>query len=207
MKLFTLLLIPLIYFSYPSTTFAQTKFYYGPRIGLGISTFSGRDAFHTNFPVGTIIGLYTHTEIKNKFSVDAEMNYLSVGSFFSINYNTPDQHDYRISLGYISFPVNLNYRFYKGLNFQLGVQTSAILTAVNEDKYHNVVTKAKNLNDFHAIDIGPTVGLYYQCSQGLQFGLRYYRGIQNIYKNNFQIYNTGIQFLITFQFARVNKEL
>jgi len=89
----------------------------------------------------------------------------------------------------------------------LGVQTSAILTAVNEDKYHNVVTKAKNLNDFHAIDFGPTVGLYYQCSQGLQFGLRYYRGIQNIYKHNFQIYNTGIQFLITFQFARVNKEL
>lgn len=186
---------------------AQNKFYYGPRIGLGLSTFAGHDAEHINYPVGSIIGLYTHTEIKNKFSVDAELNYLSVGSFFSTKYNTTEQHDYRVSLGYISLPINLNYRFYYGLNFQVGLQTSAILTAVTEEKYQNKVVKGKNINDFHAIDFGPTIGLYYQFSQGLQLGLRYYRGLQNIYKSDFQIYNTGLQFLITFQFANANKEL
>ena len=204
-----IILILIISFLFSTKSQAQklTKFYYGPRIGLGVSTFAGHDAQHTNYPVGTIVGLYTHTEIKNKFSVDAELNYISLGSFFSTKYNTLDQHDYRISLGYISLPINLNYRCYKGLNLQLGIQTSAILTAVTEEKYHNKVVKGKSLNDFHAIDVGPTVGMYYQFSQGLQFGLRYYRGLQDIYKNDFKIYNTNLQFLVTFQFARAGKEL
>jgi hypothetical protein len=189
------------------TSHAQLEFHYGPRIGLGISTFVGPDAHATNYPVGTIVGLYTHTDFAKKLSVDVELNYLSVGSLFSMNQNTPEQRDYKVALGYISLPVNLNYRFYKQMHLQLGIQTSALLTAVTEQKYQNVVTKGKNINDFHAIDVGPTIGCYYQFEKGLQFGVRYYRGLQNIFKDNVTMYNTGIQFLLTYQFSRANKEL
>ena len=186
---------------------AQLQFHYGPRIGLGISTFVGPDAHATNYPVGTIVGLYTHTDFAKKLSVDVELNYLSVGSLFSMNQNTPEQLDYKVSLGYISMPVNLNYCFYKQIHLQLGIQTSALLTAVTEQKYQNVVSKGKNIGDFHAFDVGPTIGCFYQFGKGLQFGIRYYRGLQNIFKENITIYNTGVQFLLTYQFSRANKEL
>ena len=154
------------------STRAQLHFHYGPRIGLGISTFVGPDAVATNYPSGTIVGLYTHTDFAKKLSVDVELNYISMGSFFTLNQNTPEQRDYKVALGYISLPVNLNYGFYKQMHLQLGVQTSALLTAVSEQKYQNVVTKGKNINDFHAIDVGPTIGYYYQFEKGLQLGVR-----------------------------------
>ena len=191
--------------SFPSH--AQLQFHYGPRIGLGISTFAGPDAYAVNYPVGTIVGLYTHTDFAKKLSFDVELNYISMGSLFSINQDTPDQRDYKASLGYISMPVNLNYRFYKQIHLQIGIQTSALLTAVTEEKYQNVVTKGKNINDYHAIDVGPTVGCYYQFEKGLQLGIRYYRGVQDIFKGDTQIYNTGVQFLLTYQFSKANKEL
>jgi len=202
-KYISLFFVYIITFS----TYAQLKFHYGPRIGLGLSTFVGPDAHATNYPVGTIVGLYTHTDFAKKLSVDVELNYLSVGSLFSMNQNTPEQLDYKVSLGYISMPVNLNYCFYKQIHLQLGIQTSALLTAVTEQKYQNVVTKGKNINDFHAIDVGPTIGCFYQFEKGLQIGIRYYRGIQSIFKDNIVLYNTGIQFLLTYQFSRANKEL
>lgn len=186
---------------------AQTQFHYGPRIGLGVSTFAGPDAHATNYPSGTIVGLYTHTDFAKKLSVDVELNYISVGSLFSINQNTSEQRDYKVSLGYISMPINLNYRFYKSMHLQLGVQTSALLTANTEERYQNVVQKGNSMNDFHAIDVGPTLGFFYQFEKGLQLGLRYYRGVQNIFKEDLKIYNTGIQFLITYQFSKANKEL
>ena len=186
---------------------AQLKFHFGPRIGLGGSTFVGQDAKETNFPLGTIVGLYTHTDFAKKFSVDVELNYISVGSLFSMDQNTPEQRDYKVSFGYISLPVNLNYCFYKQIHLQFGIQTSALLTAVTEQKYQNVVTKGKNINDFHAIDVGPTIGCFYQFEKGLQMGVRYYRGVQNIFKDNIVLYNTGVQFLLTYQFSRANKEL
>lgn len=189
------------------STYAQFQFHYGPRIGLGLSTFTGPDAHGTNYPTGTIVGLYTHTDIAKKVSFDIELNYISFGSLFSTDQNTAEQRDYKVSLGYISLPVNLNYCFYKQMHIQLGIQTSALLTAIIEEKYQNVVTKGKNINNFHAIDVGPTLGLYYQFEKGLQLGVRYYRGVQNIFKDNFVLYNTGVQFLLTYQFSKANKEL
>jgi hypothetical protein len=188
-------------------THAQLNFHYGPRIGLGISTFDGPDAHATNYPSGTIVGLYTHTDFAKNLSIDVELNYLSMGSMFSIHQNTTEQRDYKVALGYISMPVNLNYRFYKQMHIQLGIQTSALLTAVTEERYQNVVIKGKNIGDFHAIDVGPTIGYYYQFEKGLQLGIRYYRGVQNIFKENMEIYNTGIQFLLTYQFSKASKEL
>lgn len=186
---------------------AQTKFYYGPRIGFGLSTFVGKDADYTNFPVGTIIGFYTQTEISEKFSIDAELNYISMGSLLTLNKNTIEQKQYKISLGYISLPVNLNYKLYKQIHLQIGLQTSAIITALTEQKYQNMLTEKKNIGDYHAIDVGPTLGCFYQFEQGLQLGIRYYRGIQTVSKNDLQIYNSGIQFLLTYKFSRAAKEL
>jgi len=195
----------IILVSLPSA--AQLQFHYGPRIGLGMSTFVGPDAHGTNYPVGTIVGLYTHTDFSKKLSIDVELNYISAGSLFSTNQNTPEEHEYKVSLGYISLPVNLNYCVYKHVHLQLGIQTSALLTAVTEERYKNVLTKGKNINDFHAIDVGPTIGCFYQFEKGLQFGVRYYRGIQTIFKDDLQMYNTSIQFLLTYQFSKAIKEL
>lgn len=191
----------------PFTSCAQFQFHYGPRIGLGISTFTGPDAKGVNYPSGTIVGLYTHTDFAKKLSVDVELNYISVGSLFTMDQDTPEQRDYKVSLGYISMPVNLNYRFYKQMHLQAGIQTSTLLTAVTEQKYQGVVTKGKNINDFHAIDFGPTVGMYYQFEKGLQLGIRCYRGLQNIVKEDMVLYNTGVQFLLTYQFSKASKEL
>ncbi|ABG59501.1 hypothetical protein CHU_2238 [Cytophaga hutchinsonii ATCC 33406] len=201
------LLISFFFLLISFTSHAQLQFHYGPRIGLGLSTFSGPDAIGTNYPSGTIVGLYTHTDFAKKLSVDIELNYISMGSLFTMNKDTPEQRDYKVSLGYISLPVNLNYCVYKHIHVQVGIQTLALLTAVTEQKYQNVVTKGKNINDFHAIDAGPTIGCYYQFEKGLQLGVRYYRGIQNVVKENMVLYNTGIQFLLTYQFSRANKEL
>ena len=202
-----LYLLVFFFFIFSFISHAQLQFHYGPRIGLGISTFTGPDAHGTNYPTGTIVGLYTHTDFAKKLSFDVELNYISLGSLFSTDQNTAEQRDYKVSLGYISLPVNLNYCFYKQMHIQLGIQTSTLLTAVIEEKYQNLVTKGKNINEFNAIDIGPTLGLYYQFEKGLQLGVRYYRGVHNIFKNNFVLYNTGVQFLLTYQFSRANKEL
>jgi len=202
-----ILITSVFFIGYFPKTFAQTKFYYGPRIGFGLSTFVGKDADYTNFPVGTIIGFYTQTEISEKFSIDAELNYISMGSLLTFNKNTAEQTDYKISLGYISLPVNLNYQLYKQFHLQIGLQTSAIITALTEQKYQNVLTEKKNIGDYHAIDVGPTLGCFYQFEKGLQLGVRYYRGIQTVSKNDLQIYNSGIQFLLTYKFSRAAKEL
>ncbi len=201
------LLISFFFLLISHTSQAQLQFHYGPRIGLGLSTFNGPDATGTNYPSGTIVGLYTHTDFAKKLSIDVELNYISMGSLFSMNKHTPEQHDYKVSLGYISMPVNLNYNIYKHVHLQLGIQTSALLTAVTEEKYQGVVKKGKTINDFHAIDAGPTVGCYYQFEKGLQLGVRYYRGVQNIFKENILLYNTSIQFLLTYQFSKASKEL
>jgi len=200
-----LLFFFLIVISLPSK--AQLQFHYGPRIGLGMSTFVGPDAHGTNYPVGTIVGLYTHTDVAKKISIDVELNYISVGSLFSTNQNTSEQHDYKVSLGYISLPVNFNYCVYKQVHLQLGIQTAALLTAVTEERYQNLVTKGKNINDFHAIDVGPTIGCFYQFEKGLQLGVRFYRGVQTIFKEDLQMYNASIQFLLTYQFSKAIKEL
>jgi|GEM_PF-4561476 hypothetical protein len=190
------------------TTQAQLEFHYGPRIGLGLSTFVGQDAQGTNFPSGTIVGLYTHTQFATKLSVDVELNYISVGSLFSLDRNTPEQKDYKVSLGYISLPVNFNYQVYKQVHLQVGIQTSALLTALTEEKYQNVLIKDKTIQQYHSIDVGPTIGCFYQFKKGLQLGLRYYRGMERIYKDpQMSIYNSGVQFLLTYQFSKAAKEL
>ena len=188
-------------------THAQVEFHYGPRIGLGLSTFMGPDANGTNSPTGTLVGLYTQTKFSKKISVDAELNYISMGSLFSVNRGTPEERNFKVALGYISLPINFNYCVYKRIHAQVGIQTSAILTGNLEMKYQGVLTKNETISPYQSIDAGPTVGCYYQFEKGLQVGVRCYRGLVNIFKQDYQIYNSGIQLLITYQFSRAVKEL
>src|SRR4051812_17850948 len=83
----------------PLTGSSQIEFQYGPRVGLGFSSFSGKDAHSTNFPAGTIVGIYTHTQISPLLGINAELNYISCGSVFTLKENTPQEMKIKSALG------------------------------------------------------------------------------------------------------------
>jgi|SRR5690625_2375699 len=127
---------------------------YGPYSG----SFSNRTSFH--------IGAFVEIPLSEKFALQPEVLYSSEGAGWSVGLISVGDAD--LKLDYIRMPVMAKYYFIEGLSAELGPVLGVLVSADDKDA-------------FNTIDLQAGIGVSYRFHFGLHAGLRYNKGLMNIY--------------------------
>ena len=152
MKKIILILLTLSLFV---TANAKGGFYFGPSVGMNISTLT-KQAYSKAMVKGNV-GVMLGVDIANTFGIQAEALYSWQGSKIKKGNST-----YDVELDYIKVPVLAKVRLIAGLNVEAGVSFDFL---VNEN---GQTIKPKKT------DISIPVGINYLFFQRLEIGARYY---------------------------------
>lgn len=152
MKKIFLILITLSLFI---TANAKGGFYFGPSVGMNISTLT-KQAYSKAMIKGNV-GLMLGLNITNNFGIQAEALYSWQGAKLS-----SDLGEFNIELDYIKVPVIAKMRLIAGLNIEAGVSFDFL---VNENG--NMIKPKKT-------DISIPIGVNYLLFNRLELGVRYY---------------------------------
>ena len=199
---FRAILSGILFLTILSSAEAQRSFYYGPRIGLCFSSFVGPNPRTTNFPVGAIIGMYGELKVTEKFSLQQDLLYTSAGSNYAFT-SQPESH-YKVSLTYLSFPMHADFKLIHNLHLQAGIQGSVLVSALTNMTNMGTIVKQDNLDGYNHVDYGPSAGISYEFTNGLNVSVRAYRGLKPVWKNTSgnELYNTYLQCLVGYRFGK-----
>lgn len=93
-----------------SSSFAQAKWSFGPKIGVNVTTITKMDA---DYKAGLFVGAFANYRMNNFFAVQPELVFSMQGDKLS---------DETLKLNYINVPVMAKAYLYKGLNVAFGPQ-------------------------------------------------------------------------------------
>lgn len=146
--------------------------------GLSISA-DGRTGFH--------VGGYLNVAFSEKFGIQPELLYNSVGSKFA---------DEPLSLDYVSVPVMLKWSPAPIFNIHVGPQFGFLLSAKSD---------GEDVKDgFKGMDLGAGFGAGVDLPMGLGFQARYVLGLSNIAEaeedfDDLKVTNTAFQLSVTYK--------
>ena len=152
MKKIALLIITL---SLVMTASAKGGFYFGPTVGMNVSTITKLP--NSRAAVKGNIGLMLGVDIANVFAIQAEALYSWQGAKISSNLGS-----YNVNLDYIKVPITAKVRLVAGLNIEAGVS------------FDFLVGKDARIKNPKELDISIPVGLNYLLFNSLEIGVRYY---------------------------------
>lgn len=113
------------------------------------------------------IGAYVNIAASEKFSVQPELLFNSVGAKTSFGGD-----DYKLKMSYISLPVMLKFNPAPIFNVQVGPQFGFLMSAKAEDE---------DVKDgYKGLDLGAAIGAGVDLPMGLSFTARYVLGLSNI---------------------------
>lgn len=136
---------------------------FGAKGGLNFASISGNNSTGSDMVTSFNFGVLSEISISDKFSFQPELMYSGQG--YSFNDNT-------IALSYLNIPLMGKYYLTKGLSVEAGPQIGFLLAAKNE--------KTDVKDSFNTFDYGVDFGLGYKLDNGLNFGVRYNLGLNNI---------------------------
>ncbi|HLV14534.1 MAG TPA: porin family protein [Xanthomarina sp.] len=137
----------------------------------GISL-DGRTSFH--------IGGLVEIPISEKFSVQPELLYSSVGAKYKDNDPFFGDMELTYKLSYISIPVMAKYYVVDGLALEAGPQFGFLASAKGEVEIGGESASEDIKDQFKSLDIGLGIGASYRLDMGVFFGARYALGLSNI---------------------------
>ncbi len=134
---------------------AKGGFYFGPSVGMNISTITKLP--HSKAMVKGNLGLMLGVDIANIVGIQAEALYSWQGSKVKSN-----NVAHNIDLGYIKVPITARVRIIAGLNVEAGVS------------FDFLVDKDPLVKDPKKMDVAIPVGVNYLFFDRLEIGARYY---------------------------------
>jgi hypothetical protein len=173
-----------------STVQAQGVFKAGVKGGLNFASIGG-DSYYSNYNgvgynsrVAFHIGGFLEVPITDKISFQPELLYSSQGS----GYGTFGAFGFDdTSLGYINVPLLGKYHIWNGISAELGPVIGVLVTVNTDDDFY-LEDDDGSIDDkdrYNTLDAGIAIGATYHFDFGLFAGLRYQKGLINIYDNEF----------------------
>ncbi len=169
------------------------EIYYGPKIGINISSlsFSGNDAAvlkqNSGMKLSTHLGGFVEFVINDFFAVQPELLYSVKGARFK----TDTDADYKSAfvLEYISLPIMVKYFVKERIAIEAGPQIAYLLRAENVEtsglfssNLGNEAVAINLYNEMKPLDLGVALGVGYITKSGFYLGARYEYGILDIAK-------------------------
>ncbi len=127
---------------------AQSVVSVGPRLGLNLATFAGKNADNASIKPGINGGIFVNTRVSEDLGFLLELNYAQRGARNRIN----QQRTYRDKLNYVELPVLGKYYFGSGTRtspfLQTGPNFAWLLNASSVETTEATVTKQYKRFDF-----------------------------------------------------------
>jgi hypothetical protein len=124
-------------------------------------------------------GLGVRRSFGPRFSVEAGVQYTEKGCIFSPDTKYSDTYQ----LHYLALPVWADYRIWKGISLQAGVETGRLLSAW--DVSENSKTDIANLLKFNRTDVGLLWGIELNTPAGVFVNVRQVIGLSHVYSLDF----------------------
>jgi len=206
-----------VLFLVASATFYAQEYKLGVKAGPNLSNVSGYLSETTNPRLGYHFGFFSEISFTDKFSVNPELYYNSIGYVFEFSENNrnvfnPEQQDLYFKtaqrLNYLTVPITLKFYINQKFSLEAGPQTSFLINAVSKLKeasdMNGVENRYSSSGDFR-LDFGATLGIGYNLTDRTMLQLRYYYGLRNLFENNpadFKSYNQAIQLSVGYTFLK-----
>ena len=161
---------------------AQSSIAVGPKLGVSITDLRGEDAYvGTSSRGGFCGGLILHLPMSQIFSVQSELLFSQKGTNNqSIGYGNVPFATGRLRLSYVEVPLLAKLRISPGPFVEFGPTVSYLLSASGEFSSSNSAVDIRpNFKDF---DLGYAAGIGFQDAKGRLLGLRYSRGLTDVFK-------------------------
>lgn len=169
-----------------STVSAQIRI--GPKVGLNLANYTGNVNTNVRGLAALHAGGVVEIELIDKLNIQPEL-------LFSVQGVTIGES--KLVNSYISLPIMGKFYPVDFLYIEAGPQIG-FLIAANEKTRANRVSIAQ---DFKTVDIGLSFGAGTRVEEiGMDFGIRYYAGLSNIFINNSRIKNGVFQIFAAYKF-------
>lgn len=168
---------------------AQVKF--GVKAGPQLTNVVGDDAGDTDMKVGFNVGGFANIRFSEQFAFQPELLYSLQGykveesiSEFGVTAKTEG----KAHLSYINVPLMMKWYAYDGLNFEFGPQVGFNVaakgkstTTITGGEFDQTLEQDEDIDGISTVDFGVNIGAGYEMENGLNFGLRYGRGLTSVY--------------------------
>lgn len=175
-----------------TTTFAfcqQSKFNFGPKLGINISTVSNQ-LEESKARVGLNIGAFASYDFSDKIAAQLEGNYSSQGAKFVSYYKS------KLALEYFTIPLLMNYNVNDFCTIDFGPQIGLLMHAKfkTETEDHKINSITRNT------DFGLNLGASFTFEERVLLGMRYYYGMQDILVQSEDPWKNGVlQFYVGYK--------
>lgn len=172
----------------------------GLRAGISLASFNvtGVDVGTRN-KIGPDIALLAELPISDRFSVQPELGFVSMGSKLQ---SGSDKATY--NLNYLKIPILARYHSPEGWGIMAGPAFASLLSAHGQLNDGTPKVNAKeyfNNNDFFAV-----IGMDYQFKMGLNLGFRYNLGLTQQNRDpSAEIWNRALNFSIGYKLGMKRK--
>ena len=165
---------------------------FGVKAGVNFSTFTG-DVQNVDGKVGFHVGALVDIKVSEKFSVQPELMYSSLGAKSEIFGTTVTT-----TADYIVIPVMAKYYVATGFNLEVGPQIGFIMSAKSKGGGTEIDVK----EDFASTDFGANFGAGYDFTENISAGVRYTLGLSNVAKNSGsdKIHNSNLGISLAYKF-------
>lgn len=147
----------------------------GAKGGLNVASFGG-DFVDVGPRAGFHLGLYGNREQTDRVNLQAELLYSLQGVKI-------EDEDIRVNLSYINIPLLAQVKLpeiVEGLSAHGGLQFGFLLSANEKGTFRGNTVDLDIKDDFKGLDASFVIGAGYEMESGLNFGLRYNAGLNDI---------------------------
>lgn len=183
---------------------ADAQVSFGVKAGPQLTNFVGDDADESEMKLGFNVGGYANIRFSEQLAFQPELLFSMQGDK---NEETIFGEDIKTTntLSYINVPLMMKWYAYDGLNFEFGPQVGFNVGAKSKVEGPDGSIEG-DWEDNATVDFGVNIGAGYEMTNGLNFGLRYGRGLTSVSDaedangDKFKVYNSVISLGIGYTF-------
>ncbi len=181
---------------------AQVKF--GVKAGPQLTNFVGDDSEDADMKVGFNVGGFANIRFSEQFAFQPELLFSLQGAKSEYEILGTNVEE-KVNLSYINIPLMMKWYAYDGLNFEFGPQVGFNVAAKYKAEAAGE-SEEGDIDDVSTVDFGVNIGAGYEMSNGLNFGLRYGRGLTSLFDvedvngDKYKIYNSVISLGVGYTF-------
>ena len=190
-----LLLVTSVITAQENSEFENSKFHYGLKLGLAMSTISSdnldRDTIDSKF--GIEIGALFSYYLNDLLTIQTELLFTQKGYVF-LSSEVPDTH---FTLNYLQLPITFGFKLFSEFKLYFGAYfssftniwvSSSSLTYDQESDYEDELEP--KINNF---DMGGILGFTFRGNNNILFDFRYERSIISLYNEGDDTYSSSFK--------------
>ena len=170
---------------------ADAQVSFGVKAGPQLTNFAGSDVEESNMKVGFNVGGYANIRFSEQLAFQPELLFSLQGAKTEESlseFGVTVKNEGKTNLSYINVPLMMKWYAYDGLNFEFGPQVGfnvaakgkSTTTTTGAGDFDGTVETEGDIENISTVDFGVNIGAGYEMANGLNFGLRYGRGLTSI---------------------------